>query len=450
MKLFYTLMSVGILMLSGCSPKIDDGLQPEIADLHRFPQEPSLYAERNIIDKEHLQAIQKDYLQNYYTVWNIQAPPEALDNVLWPFRSYTAGKSYGENLKPLSQMWFDEMRAHSNFQAYGSLNQYALTTGFSHLRNFPTHKPLFADPDKAGEGYPFDYLQNSGVHANEPLFVSHYSLDGAWIYVFTAYATGWLPSDSIVFLDGTQVREWKESRHIRFTKEFYPLKDEEGHFIFYSRMGMVLPLLKEEKDVYVVKVSVSDRFNAPVFMNVKIPKETATADTLIFNRSNLGRLSQEMMQSNYGWGGLNESRDCSSTLRDLFTPLGVWLPRNSSQQGQIGKVISLEAMNNAEKLEHIKAKAIPFETLLYLQGHVVLYLGEYNGEVMILHNMWGIKTFKEDGEGRVIVGKTVISTLEIGKEIEGFDNDYSLLSKLKSMNIITEPGPATDINVDPR
>ena len=37
-----------------------------------------------------------------------------------------------------------------------------------------------------------------------------------------------------------------------------------------------------------------------------------------------------------------QERDCSSTLRDLFTPFGLWLPRNSGQQAGEGIYISLK------------------------------------------------------------------------------------------------------------
>ena len=52
--------------------------------------------------------------------------------------------------------------------------------------------------------------------------------------------------------------------------------------------------------------------------------------------------------------------------------------------------------------------------------------------------MWGIKTVDDnDKEGRVIVGKVVISTLEIGSEQVGYDYNSSLLPSLDRMNIFT-------------
>ena len=98
-------------------------------------------------------------------------------------------------------------------------------------------------------------------------------------------------------------------------------------------------------------------------------------------------------------------------------------------------------MNDDAKLEAIKKEAKPFETLLYLKGHILLYVGLYNGEPAVLHTVWGIRTADTDGkEGRHIVGKTVISSLHLGRELEGYRREYSLLHRIESMNFILEEG----------
>jgi len=145
-----------------------------------------------------------------------------------------------------------------------------------------------------------------------------------------------------------------------------------------------------------------------------------------------------MLKSHYSWGGLYEERDCSSTLRDLYAPFGIWLPRNSSEQSKIGKVISLKNLSIEEKKKTIIDKAIPFETLLYKKGHILLYLGVYKGEITVLHNVWGIKTMHNGVEGRNIIGRTIISSLELGKESEGYNPDKAILARLSSMNILTQ------------
>jgi hypothetical protein len=124
----------------------------------------------------------------------------------------------------------------------------------------------------------------------------------------------------------------------------------------------------------------------------------------------------------------------------MVTPFGVWLPRNSASQARKGEVISFNGLSDNEKLSLIKEKGVPFETILYLKGHVVLYIGTYEETVMIMHNIWGIRTIDQEGKkGRHIIGKAVISTLELGAELENYDLKNKLLTRVQSMNIFTRP-----------
>jgi hypothetical protein len=146
----------------------------------------------------------------------------------------------------------------------------------------------------------------------------------------------------------------------------------------------------------------------------------------------------EVFKSNYGWGGMYGQRDCSSMLRDMYAPFGIWLPRNSSQQAKVGKIINLENLTDDEKIAIIKNQAVPFQTLLYKEGHIVLYVGTFENEIVVFHNTWGIKTKKDDIEGRVVVGKTVFSTLRLGEDVQDYDKEGEILTNLKSMNILTQ------------
>lgn len=56
----------------------------------------------------------------------------------------------------------------------------------------------------------------------------------------------------------------------------------------------------------------------------------------------------------------------------------------------------------------------------------------------MLHNAWGVKTIDSKGEGRKIIGRTVISSLDIGKEFKDYNDAKGLMSQLISMNIITQ------------
>jgi hypothetical protein len=432
-----------LLFLAGCStrehvPAAEVETHYVLHDLDHYPQDAAAYAE-NIIPHAKLLEAQKHFERSWFAPWSYTEPPETLEAIEWPFRTYAKGDSYGENLQRLPESWFVTMYERSNFGSYGTVNRYAVTLRFSHLRCFPTHKPLFRDPEKAGEGFPFDYLQNSGVHANEPLFVSHYSKEGDWVYVFTSYANGWLPSHAIAYIPEAHTRKWRAAKQFYLVRDRVPVKDREGNFLFNGRIGMMMPAMADNggDEVSVLAVT-ADVDGKAWYTEGRIARDAISEAPLELDRQTLPALANRILRSRYGWGGLYEERDCSSTLRDLFTPFGIWLPRNSSQQSRRGRVISFEGLSEREKVETIISQGVPFETLLYRKGHILLYVGVYEGEVMVLHNLWGVKTTNGIDSDRKIVGKAVISTLAIGSELTTYDPEGALLRNIESMNIITQ------------
>lgn len=426
------------VFFTGCSIHLEKSASvKDIDDLQKIPQSVTAYL-KNADQNSSFYEIQKEYSRHYYSVWNMQKPKESLLSIKWPFVSFRAGKTYGENLQPLEQSFFDAMLESSNFNTYATINAKAVTLKEVNLRVFPTLRPLLKDPSLAGEGFPFDYLQNSTVHANEPLLVSHYSKDRDWAYVFSNFASGWIKTDSFAILEEEQTLSWQNAPQIAITKEGEPIYDKEGNFLYRSKIGMIFALIDEDSENYIVRSVSSCQNQKPLFLESKISKNIASKEIMRLDAKNLEKIINEVSKTNYGWGGMYEQRDCSSMLRDLFTPFGIWLPRNSSQQSKIGSVTSLKDLSDEEKIKVIKEKAIPFKTILYKKGHVVLYVGTLNDEIIVFHNTWGIRTYKDGVEGRVVVGKAVFSSLTLGKGLRYYDEKSSMLRTLLSMNIITE------------
>jgi hypothetical protein len=405
---------------------------PKVNDLDRFEQSLTPYVEENGVDRENLLESQTSFDTRYYSPWGYSAPPEKREEAAWPLRAYKGG--YGSNLRPVLPAWFEEITDQSNFGAYGTLNQKAMTLRWMDIRAFPTDKPLYKNPAKAGDGYPFDLLQNSSVNYNEAVFVSHTTKDGAWSYIFTNNASGWVKSDGISFVDSKTIESVQKSEKVFIVEDNYPLRDSNNRFLAYSRIGMILPLEREEGENYYVKTY--DRNNT---LNiVSIPKRSAHLGVSKINKSDLISIGNQLLKNTYGWGGMYGERDCSSMIRDMFAPFGIWLPRNSAAQARKGEIISFAGLSNDEKLAMIKTKGVPFETIIYLKGHVLLYIGSYQDNVLVMHNFWGVRTLdKEGNKGRHIIGKAVISTLELGIELENYDPDMKLLNRVESMNIFT-------------
>jgi len=94
------------------------------------------------------------------------------------------------------------------------------------------------------------------------------------------------------------------------------------------------------------------------------------------------------------------------------------LPRNSLTQITSGPFVPLANLSSADKEHRIREQGIPFRTLLHQKGHIMLYIGLHEGKPIILHTAWAVRYKREDcPENKFIIGRTVLSTLEAGKEL---------------------------------
>jgi len=413
--------------------KVEKYIPQYIADLKIIPQDVSYYTKK--ISKTSTFS-QEVYEKQYFRVWNLDKVSVTLEDAKWAHKTYKIGNTYGENLQLHTQSFFKNNLDNANYEQYASVNKKALTLVNVNLRAFPTNKPVLYDSKKAGEGFPFDYLQNSSIAANKPLMLSHYSKDGKWAFVESSFAFGWVKSRNIVVIDEKYTKLWQHAEQVFIIEEGISIYSQTQEFLFKSRIGMMLPLVSEDKDTYTVLTLSKYKNKKPLYIQSKIEKKVAHKGILDFNAKNIDMILKEISKTNYGWGGIFGQRDCSSTLRDFYAPFGLWLPRNSSKQSKIGRVLNLEGMSVDAKRLVIKREAIAFRTLVYKQGHIALYVGEFNKQSIIFQNVWGVKTKKDGVEGRFIIGRPIFSTLEVGKNLKAFDANASMLLKLKSISIL--------------
>ena len=412
-----------------------------IADIRNYSQNPLDYVnqEESNISGERLTkgVLQTDFDTHYFAAWKLKQPPFEVQKAKWPWLSYTAENSFQENHQPLEESWFKLMALESNFEKFGKLSKPGIVIQVSSIRNFPSKKPLFKNFELAGEGYPFDYNQNSITTSNEPILISHYSKTKEWAYIVTSYTSGWVPSHNIALVSPDIINRWAKSRQATLLEDDLPLYDLNKEFITNSRIGMMLPIMKVENDMYQAILATSKTGGYVTFTIVRIPKNASIAESLPINSQSIAIMAKSFIGKPYGWGGLYDNRDCSSTMRDIFKPFGVWLPRNSEAQAKVGRVMSVDHLKVKEKERAIIENAIPFQTLLYKPGHIMLYLGHQNGKVMIMHNMWGVTTKAAGLEKRSIVGRTIISTLRPGKELNGYVKSASIIEGITSINNFT-------------
>ena len=402
-----------------------------IRDTVTLPQNPFYYLSgdynRRIIDTEEQAAYYDEFPELYFSPWSRKEPIHGRDTQARIFAHFMNSAGYGQNLIAIPDKWIEDLATKTDPESLGSVGAPAIAVRETALRLLPTDEPFFLDPDSPGEGYPFDYIQNSGVHAGEPLFLSHYSDDRAWAWCETSYAAGWIKVDDIALMDGKNISRWRGCRLGVCVAENIPVRDSAGIFRFYGRIGTILPILGSYITESRVMLPVRDTNGKMTEREALISREKFRVLPVPFTQWNAAAVCEPLIGEPYGWGGYGGKRDCSATVRDIFLPFGIWLPRNSAAQAEWGIRLSLEGLGKDDKIEAILREGKPFSTLINKKGHIMLLIGQYRGIPVILHNTWGLRTMTGGSEGRKIIGRTVITTLEPGKELPDLYREKGLL-----------------------
>ena len=432
-----------LILLSGCSPKLFK--KNELMNIksenkvHLLDKFVNQYQSTIPIDKQN--QLNKQFYKKYFRPWRIEKLPYSKKDASWGVRSYGKSKSlYGENRRLLSSEYLAKLVDNTDFDRYNSMKRRAITVKNTSLRTLPTSKPLFRTFDKAGEGYPFDYNQNSLLFANHPLIISHLSKDRAWAFAESPFASGWVKATDIAYVDGTFVEQFQNAEFATIIRDNSPIYNQSNNFLYYAKVATSFPIVDELPNHYLVYTATKDENANAVLRVVKIDKNISAKKPIKLNRKNISKISKEFLGEKYGWGGSFMNRDCSSMTRDFFAPFGVWLPRNSKAQAHYSKYIDLSKMDKAQKERYIIENAKPFETTIYMRGHIMLYIGHIDNRVYAMHNMWGIRTKDDSGKigGRKIVGQTVVSSLHLGEGLDGVEESALFINKILGISLLGE------------
>lgn len=376
--------------------------------------------------KDHL--IWGNLTQEYNKILDMNETKTSPDEVFWglKYKNSQNFKYFFSNRREIPNLWFEKNVLNADTAKFGSLNLVAITIKDTSMRNMPTFEPIFGDFRKGGEGYPFDYLQNSIINAQTPLFVSHFSKNRAFVFAKSPSAWGWIDARDIKFLNKKEITKFKQSKKITILRDKTAVYDKNGNFVSFLRMGTILNV-NDLNSSHFIATSYFKNKNFIISKNqaVKFPAE--------FNDENINLAINSTLFEPYGWGGFGNYRDCSLFLQDFFRNFGVLLPRNSRAQSKIGLKIDLKNMSIEEKKQILSQKAVPFATLLYFPGHIMLYGGKIGNEHFAIHDSWGLKT---KNNSRAIIGGIAITSLEIGSGRSDISKENLLISKITSANII--------------
>lgn len=421
--------------------------EPEIIkDVRELPQNhlayiPDQAKNKELINPESQNSLSEDYNVIFFSVWHQRDPFYATPgNVKIDSQRFEANLGYGENKKKHAKSWYDKLLKNADLGNYPNDRYPAITVRDSSLRALPTMQPHFFKPGGDSDGWPFDNLQRSTVAANTPIFVCHLSADKAWALVETCFTFGWMPVTDFGRVDTEFIRKWEAGKYAVITRDKISIFYKNGRFALKASVGYRFPLTGETREkLEILVASMSSSNDCAIIQKSYVSREEAAVSFLRFNSFNAVRIANELTGEPYGWGGLYGNRDCSAMTRDYFSVFGIWLPRHSQDQvKEAGRYIDLSGMTPEEKEKTIVEKGIPYLTLLWRKGHVMMYIGAKDGQALIFHNIWGVRTKDLRGhEGRKIIGQAVITTLHPGRELRNFDSAAGdLLTHISGMSIL--------------
>lgn len=366
---------------------------------------------------------------------------------------------FAGNFNPYNSAFIETLLTNVQAEKYPALDFPAIVVNNTNVRRLPSDEFCFQDIRNAGEGYPFDYLQQTSVWVGTPVKIVHQSRDGFWYFAITPYSCGWIKANDVGLVKSSQTQKILKGSLVVIISEYVKVAHPSG--IQLLRTGTVLPSISGKSLIPYKKKNGFVAFEAS---HLSI-KEAATFP-MVFNGSNIHHVLRQLWGGKYSWGGLDGGRDCSSTIKDFLTPFGIWMPRNSSEQKEVGEKINLEG-TDGQKKSKIVNEGIPFLTILYKRGHSMLYVGkDASGTPLIFHNVWGVKpvfedenlsevaknaeqyglfgvTATEDGRqvsSRFIIGSAVITRVDPESGFQGMKFD-AFLKNLASMNIFVHKNP---------
>ena len=277
---------------------------------------------------------------------------------------------------------------------------YGVITENAAVRSFPTWRKA----SKTVDANAFDYFQESMLLVGEPVAIVHQTIDGNWSFVQSTNYRGWVETDHIGICSLDELKDWQTSNRAVVTDAKIVLSDTT------LRMGTSLVASQDEDGTITVSLPHRAENGQLTLQEVTTTRDGIQFGYLEFTQENVLEQAKKLIGTAYGWGDSNGDMDCSSTMNSIYRCFGIILPRNTSVLAQTGaELISLADMTQEEKLE--KIHEMKPGTLLVMKGHVVMYIGQQDGEDQILHNF--TTCLAEDGVSAKEVYQCQITPLNL-------------------------------------
>jgi hypothetical protein len=281
----------------------------------------------------------------------------------------------------------------------------------------------------------FDQLQYTRIKLWTPVAVYHESRGGDWFYIQSPYSRGWVRADSIALFRNKDemIQSLPGKTPLVVTGNSVAVYYDSAltNKRLHASMGTLFPYEDRFNGAFKVTMPFRRPDGSVLLQSSYISEKTdVTLGFMPYTQRNIINQAFKLLSSRYGWGGQYYGRDCSGFTHDVFLSLGVDLPRNSKEQGFVGTQLGnyTPFFDTDKKIEALRAGR-PGLTLIRMRKHIMLYLGEYNGHMYVIHSTWAERISKDD-DTKNRINQVVVSDLSLN------GNSYlgSLFDRIISVN----------------
>jgi len=322
-------------------------------------------------------------------------------------------KRFYDNGEQLNQNDYAAYIESTNQNAVKAENpvRFGLVVKRSILRTFPTLDRVF----KWGKDRDLDRFQESGLFPGDAVAILHVSKDKQWVLVQTYNYLAWMPKEDVAIGDKAAISAFKNDETfivVTGSKVFTNhVPNDEAISNIQLDMGIRLPLAKRSEYSnalygqnpfanYIVKLPVRNAEGKLTLKLVPIPRgQDVRVGYLPFTKQNLVTQSFKFLGERYGWGHDYNGRDCTGFIGEIYKSFGLLMPRNSGQQakGAYGQNhFFAKDTAKADKLKVIESMQVG--DLIYIPGHVMMYLGQESSKPYVIHDVKGLSYIDESDE----------------------------------------------------
>ncbi len=325
---------------------------------------------------------------------------------------------YFENGKRIGNQWFKKLQTKSNLDAIPDTitTRYALVVNYANHRISPTDQTLLKKPQQLY----FDRNQNAALDIGTALAILHQSRDKKWYFALSPSSYGWIAAEDIAQTTQKKMLDYTQSKNFAVTINPKNALWIDHHYDDFVRMGVRLPYLGKLGDYAQVQIPKRNSEGSLQLRTATIRNSDIHLGYLTYTPRIILTQAFKFLNAPYGWGGMFGEQDCSKFLQEIYATVGLKLPRNSGEQEKTGKALIDFEGGREKRIDTLIVKGTPASTLLYLPGHIMLYLGSYEGVPYMIHTVWGAI------QGQNPIAKTAVTSVNFKAYIEKMDRASSL------------------------